>query len=268
MQGARAAAAGHRVDEDQRVPGVEQVVGQVHAPDAVIDDANDRIVGGDRGVPDYLGAEAVVSQEDVANSGNQYARCHRGARLGYMRQSGIFGHPVKTSLPEPLPSATTIAMMPMKTQPKISIANSFLGLSWVLNLPAARFVGGKVQIAAVPVVQIGGWVVIDHHSDVLVALNVLMHRRDTGGLAGDEDVLRVGVAPWPQSDLAAPRDADPAHQYRVEFGSNRVVGQRIPPVDAVGNLRDQAGGDSGEMDPAGHRADGPWPRVTWRHTGR
>ena len=50
----------------------------MHAPDAVIDDADNRIVGGDRGVPDYFRAEAVVSQEDVADSGHQNARCHRG----------------------------------------------------------------------------------------------------------------------------------------------------------------------------------------------
>ena len=87
VQRARAAAAGYRVDENQRVPLLEQVVGQVHAPDAVVDDADARIVLRELGIADHFGSEAVVSQEDVADSGHQDARCHRAARCGYMRRS-------------------------------------------------------------------------------------------------------------------------------------------------------------------------------------
>ncbi len=74
---ARLAAGGQRVDEHQHVELVEQVVGEVHAADAVVDDAD---AGGQR-----LGrqpghdrrTEAVVGQEDVAEAGNQHARGHR-----------------------------------------------------------------------------------------------------------------------------------------------------------------------------------------------
>src|ERR1700756_5855543 len=87
VQGARAAAAGHRVIEDQRVPFLEQVVGEVHAPDAVVDDADIRIVLWDLGVTDYFRAESVVSQEDIADPGYQDARCHRATRASYIRLS-------------------------------------------------------------------------------------------------------------------------------------------------------------------------------------
>jgi hypothetical protein len=90
-------------------------------------------------------------------------------------------------------------------------------------------------------VQVGGGVVVDDHPDVSVALDVLVHRRDAGGFAGDEDVLRVGVAPRPQPDPAAPGHPDPVHQHRIDLGANRVVGQRIPPVDSLGHLGDEAG---------------------------
>ena len=73
VQCARAAAAGYRVDEDQRVPIVQQVVGQMHAPDAVVDDPHARIVLLDCDVADHLGAEPVVAEEDVADTGHQDA---------------------------------------------------------------------------------------------------------------------------------------------------------------------------------------------------
>ncbi|OOK82301.1 hydrogenase maturation hupD domain protein [Mycobacterium kansasii] len=76
VQGARIAAAGHRVDQHQGVPALEQVVGQMHAADAVVDDADLRTVLRNRGVAQHLGAETVVPQENVADSGDQDARCH------------------------------------------------------------------------------------------------------------------------------------------------------------------------------------------------
>ena len=87
VQCARLAAAGYRVDENQRVPLLEQVVGKVHAPDTVVEDADIRIVLWKIGIADHFGSESVVSQEDVADSGHQDARCHRAARSGYMRRS-------------------------------------------------------------------------------------------------------------------------------------------------------------------------------------
>ena len=81
VQRARVAAVGYRVDQDQRVPLVEQVVGQVHAPDAVVDrHARSASSLRDLGVPDHLGAEPVVPEEDVADSGNQDASRHRADR--------------------------------------------------------------------------------------------------------------------------------------------------------------------------------------------
>src|SRR5271170_2127558 len=77
VQGPRAAAIGYRVDEDQRVPVVKQVVGQVHAPDAVVDGPDARIILPDWDVPDYLGAEPVVAEEDVADAGHQDAHWNR-----------------------------------------------------------------------------------------------------------------------------------------------------------------------------------------------
>lgn len=43
--------------------------------------------------------------------------------------------------------------------------------------------------------QIGGGIVLHHDPDVAVALNVLMHLGDPRDLAGNKDVLSVGVAP-------------------------------------------------------------------------
>src|ERR1700758_1317898 len=113
------------------------------------------------------------------------------------------------------------------------------GVYGLLSFERLYFVGREVQITAVPVMQIGGGVIVDDPPDMLVALHVLMHRRDAGNPAGDEDVLRVGIAPRPQPDPAATGDPDPVHQHRIEFRTNGVVGQRIPPVDPLGNLRDQ-----------------------------
>ncbi|GAA2561161.1 hypothetical protein GCM10010409_41290 [Mycolicibacterium diernhoferi] len=70
VHGAGRTPVGQRIDEHQRIPAVEQVVGQVHAPDAVVDRAHLRSVRVD--MAHHLGAEAVVSEEYVADPGNQY----------------------------------------------------------------------------------------------------------------------------------------------------------------------------------------------------
>ena len=80
VQSPRAPAIGYRVDEDQRVPVVKQVVGQVHAPNAVVNGPDARIVLPDWDVPDYLGAEPVVAEEDVADAGHQNAHWTRTVR--------------------------------------------------------------------------------------------------------------------------------------------------------------------------------------------
>src|ERR1700744_337179 len=127
VQRPRASAIGYRVDEDQRIPIVKQVVGQVHAPDAVVDHPHTRIVVPDRDVPDYLGAESVVAEEDVADAGHQDAHWNRTVRRPYMcrilryrRASGRDISPTTT------PANANMARMPMNTHPTISISNSFL----------------------------------------------------------------------------------------------------------------------------------------------
>src|ERR1700733_991244 len=121
-----AAAIGYRVDEDQRVPVVKQVVGQVHAPDAVVDGPDVRIILPDWDVPDYLGAEPVVAEEDVADAGHQDAHWNRMVRRRYMcrilryrRASGRDISPITT------PAIANNASRPTNTHPTIAMLNSF-----------------------------------------------------------------------------------------------------------------------------------------------
>ena len=83
-------------------------------------------------VPDdmahHLGSEAVVSEEDVADSGDQDAGCHLVDGPDYMfrifmyrRTSGMERSPTST------PPTTTTATTPVATQPITSIMNSYLG---------------------------------------------------------------------------------------------------------------------------------------------
>ena len=71
VQGARRPAVGQRVDEHQRVAPVEQVVGQVHAADAVVHHPHARACDVFGDMPHHLGSEAVVAEEDVADAGYQ-----------------------------------------------------------------------------------------------------------------------------------------------------------------------------------------------------
>ena len=69
---ARVTVTGQRVDDDQGVVPVKKVVGEMHPADPVVD-RPDRFgqVGGREEPPDDLGAESVVSAEEVADAGNQ-----------------------------------------------------------------------------------------------------------------------------------------------------------------------------------------------------
>ncbi len=82
VHGARFAPAGEGVDEHQRVPSIEQVVGQVHTSNAVVDQVNARLRR--MGLTQYLGAETVVSEEDVADPG--YQNSWRDRRLRHIRR--------------------------------------------------------------------------------------------------------------------------------------------------------------------------------------
>src|ERR1700722_8694752 len=126
MQRARLAATRYRVDEDQRVPLLEQVIRQVHARDAVVDHADSRIVLWQLGFTDNFGAEPVVAQEDVADPGYQDARCHRISRSGYIRLSLRYRRASGSDItPRAHPIPTTQAMMATNIHPRISMSDSF-----------------------------------------------------------------------------------------------------------------------------------------------
>ncbi len=59
---------------------LEQVIGQVHTPDPVVDNLDVRSVLLDCDMPDYLGAEPIVAQEDIADSAHQDSHWNRTVR--------------------------------------------------------------------------------------------------------------------------------------------------------------------------------------------
>ena len=66
---------GNHVDDHQRVVAVEQVVGEMHAADPVVDDPHPGSAGRAAAEPaNDLGTEAVVAEEDVADAGYQDSR--------------------------------------------------------------------------------------------------------------------------------------------------------------------------------------------------
>src|SRR5271155_1945245 len=112
VQSPRAAAIGYRVDEDQRVPVVKQVVGQVHAPDAVVDGPHARIVLPDWDVPDYLGADAGHQDAHWTRTVQRPYICRI---LRYRRASG------RDISPTTSPPITNSPKMPMNTHPTIAM---------------------------------------------------------------------------------------------------------------------------------------------------
>ena len=86
VQGARRSAIGQGVHEHQRVVPVEQVVGKVHAADAVVDDPHTwaRDVFGD--MAHHLGTETVVAEEDVADTGYQNLGRDATSQRAYIRR--------------------------------------------------------------------------------------------------------------------------------------------------------------------------------------
>src|ERR1700722_885030 len=240
VQSPRAAAIGYRVDEDQRVPVVKQVVGQVHAPDAVVDGPDARIVLLDWDVPDHLGAEPVVAEEDVADACHQNAHWTLGPSGGvtYAGSGGNAGHPVWIS--------ALSRLRPLRTTPA-GRETPILRFPCLIPFSCGGFerldfVGGEVQVAAVPLVQVGRRIVLDDDADVLVAVNVFVHCGDASRLSCEEQVLCVGSTPRMQKYSTASRDPDTIHQHRIQVGLYGVVGQWIPPIHAVGYLRNQAYG--------------------------
>ena len=89
---ARGLAARQRVDEDEPVPGVEQLVCEVDPADAEV--ASGDAVGqlAVREPADDLAAEAVVAQEDVADAGDErpgHRPASAAAGTGSRNSSGV-----------------------------------------------------------------------------------------------------------------------------------------------------------------------------------
>jgi hypothetical protein len=94
MKSARRPPAGDCVDEDERFASVEQVICQVHAPDAVVHQLNARTGEPLGDVAHHLGTEAVVPEEDVADPGYQDSgRGYTSLTVTCGGSSGTAGHP-------------------------------------------------------------------------------------------------------------------------------------------------------------------------------
>ncbi len=126
VQGAGRPAVGEGVDEHQRVASVEQVVGQVHAADSVVHHPHSRTRDVFGHMAHHLGAEAVVAEEDVADTGyqnlgrdstSQSPTC--AGSSGIAARSGIERTPITTA-----PSTTTPAMTVAVT-PTACMSDSF-----------------------------------------------------------------------------------------------------------------------------------------------
>lgn len=65
------APARQRVYQDEGIPAVEQIVGQVYAPNPVVAQSNIGIRHGRRQTPHHLGTESVVTEKDIADAGHQ-----------------------------------------------------------------------------------------------------------------------------------------------------------------------------------------------------
>lgn len=85
-------------------------------------------------------------------------------------------------------------------------------------------------------------IVLDDHADMLLAVDVFVHRGDPGRFSGDEHVLGIRASDRSQPDSAAACHPHAADQDAVCLRGNGVVGQRVPPLHTVGYLRDQSGG--------------------------
>ena len=92
---------------------------------------------------------------------------------------------------------------------------------------------GEVEVAAVPLVQVGRRVVDEHHPDVGGAVDVEVHAGDPGGLAGEEEVLGVGPAAGLQPHQAAPADPDAGDHHRVGRRVDGRVRLGVPPRHVV-----------------------------------
>ena len=84
-----------------------------------------------------------------------------------------------------------------------------------------ELVGREIEVAAVPVVQVGRRVVDQDHGDVGAAVDVGEHRGDPGHLVGEEQVLGVGPAGRCTRTRLPLRDADPVDEHASTSGRTR-----------------------------------------------
>ncbi len=68
-----------------------------------------------------------------------------------------------------------------------------------------------------------GGIVVQRHSDVLVAVHIGEHTLHRGELAGVEEVVGVGAPRWLQPHACSAADLDPADSHRVGEGIERRV---------------------------------------------
>ena len=86
VQGAGCSAVGEGVDQDQRFVSVEKVVGEVHASDSIVHQPDSRTRDVFGHMTHHLGAEAVVAEEDVADTGYQNLGRDGTSQIAYMRR--------------------------------------------------------------------------------------------------------------------------------------------------------------------------------------
>ena len=98
-----------------------------------------------------------------------------------------------------------------------------------LSVERLELVRAEVGVAAVPLVQLGGRVVLDHHRDMRVPVDVEVDRGDDRGQPVDEEVLRVGAPGGVQSHARALADGHVADPHGVLLGGHRRVDPRVPP---------------------------------------
>src|SRR5262245_47479426 len=148
----------------------------------------------------------------------------------YRRRSGI------DRMPTYAPPTTMTATTAIATTPTTSMT-VFLSLVAVDN--RFELIWSEIQIAAIPLVQIGRGIVVDDHTDVRFAVDVGVHRGDARRPALVEQVVCVGAPHRAQPNPAALAYQHPGDRDRVGLRAHRAVGRGIPPAHALGHLGNQ-----------------------------
>ncbi len=182
----------------------------------------------------HLGTESVVTEEDIADAGYQNRRRDRTCTC--VASPGSAGRGESTGTPFQHSGDHDYRDRRQRLiQPTTSISNSSHLLQWL------DFVRCEVQIAAVPLVQVGSGVVVDDDTDVSLALDVLVDRGHPRDPVGEEEILGVGTAEGCSRTRLPRLTRTPLISTASTEGSDSVACHWVPPAGAVGNLWDQAG---------------------------